>query len=272
MASYNLSRVDRFPQGATVGAYPVSNWPSGMVNTAAAPLGSATNEQTMGASSLTFTGLTAGAKYVAYASVGGDHRYVAFTAAEDLSQVDGITLDPDTTFAADSDERVATQKATRAYADRANSVGTSQIGSLPAARVTHSVAQTVSTGGSGLALAFDTERFDTDTIHDTATQNTRLTATTAGVYLITGHIEVDAHATGQRLLGIRLNGTTFIARQVSLSNSGTSVCRLSIATIYKLAATNYVELLIFQDSGVDRTVNVTAQISPEFGMSWLGDG
>src|SRR6266498_153432 len=83
---------------------------------------------------------------------------------------------------------------------------------MPCARVYHNVAQTTTTA-IALALAFNSERFDTDTIHDTLTNNTRLTCKTAGVYEIGGGVEFAANATGVRSLQIRLNGTTAIVEQ-----------------------------------------------------------
>jgi hypothetical protein len=117
MATFLLSDVERFPQGASVGAYPVSNWPGSNVITNAAPQGSATNTQTMGASNLTFSGLTTGTGYVAYALVNSKHVYVGFRAGDQVSRLDVVDVDPDVTLAANSDDRVATQHATKAYAD-----------------------------------------------------------------------------------------------------------------------------------------------------------
>src|SRR5262245_23863489 len=66
----------------------------------------------------------------------------------------------------------------------------------PAVRVTHNAAQTATTGVA-LTLAFNTERFDqaagaSSTMHDTVTNNSRLTAIYAGVYQISGNIEWSA--------------------------------------------------------------------------------
>lgn len=77
--TFTLDSTTVFPPGTSVAAYPTSNWPGNRVDTTAAPLGSATNSQTMGTSNLTFTGLAAETDYVAYAQVGGVHRYVGFT-------------------------------------------------------------------------------------------------------------------------------------------------------------------------------------------------
>ena len=73
MASFTLNTNYLFASG-NIGAYPASNWqgtPSG------APVGSATNTQTISGGSVTFTGLTAGARY--YATDASGSKYVQFT-------------------------------------------------------------------------------------------------------------------------------------------------------------------------------------------------
>ena len=54
----------------------------------------------------TFASLAAGTRYWAVAQVSGSYRYVAFTAGEDIPSSGKVTIDPDPTLAADSDERV----------------------------------------------------------------------------------------------------------------------------------------------------------------------
>ena len=122
---------------------------------------------------------------------------------------------------------------------------------------------------SSTALTFNSERWDTDTIHDTSTNPGRLTCTTAGIYHIYGHLDIAGDATGYRSATIRLNGTTIIAA-VTLDANGTDPVRISISTEYSLAATNYLEISLYQNSGGDLNVNATANYSPEFGMTYLG--
>jgi hypothetical protein len=117
-------------------------------------------------------------------------------------------------------------------------------------------------------MTFDTERWDTDTIHSTVSNTGRLTATTAGIYIITGHIRWAANNTGLRFLQVRLNGTTIIAWSVQkAADLGSYYTLMSIAVLYKLAATDYVELIARQ-YGLAGPLNVEAfaNYSPEFGM------
>ncbi|HYG79628.1 MAG TPA: hypothetical protein VD861_04535, partial [Pyrinomonadaceae bacterium] len=137
------------------------------------------------------------------------------------------------------------------------------------ARVTHSAAQSLS-NNSTTVIAFDTERNDDDTMHDTATNNSRLTIVTAGWYVATANLEFATNATGNRAVGIRLNGTTTIGQTFVASAGASQPTRISITTIYKLAAGDFLEVTGFQSSGGALNVSVTGNLSPEFSALWMG--
>jgi hypothetical protein len=118
---------------------------------------------------------------------------------------------------------------------------------VPAARVYHSTNQSIA-NNTGVALAFNTESFDTDTIHDTVTNNSRLTCKTAGKYLITGTIEWAANATGIRQAILQVNGTTQPGIDERIGTA-TYPVTTTVVTLYDLAVNDYVELLGYQDSG-----------------------
>ena len=133
--------------------------------------------------------------------------------------------------------------------------------------MTHSVTASVA-NNTATVHGFDTERFDTDNMHSTSSNTSRLTATTAGKYIISGHIEFASNATGRRQIGIRLNGTTFIGFQEWDTNQS-SVTLMSITTLYALAATDYVELRVFQTSGGPLDSGKSSNWAPEFMMVWV---
>ena len=74
-------------------------------------------------------------------------------------------------------------------------------------------------GNSSLtALTFNTERWDTDNIHDTGSNTERLTCKTAGRYLIIANIRFEPIALGRRMLSISLNvGATGLGRTETAS-------------------------------------------------------
>lgn len=137
------------------------------------------------------------------------------------------------------------------------------------ARAYHNAAQSISSGVS-TALAFNSERYDTDTIHDTSTNNSRLTCKTAGVYQITGHVEWAANATGYRNAVIRIGGSTEIANQLVPAMTGGIVTGQTVTATYTLAVNDYVELVVSQNSGSSINVQSSANYSPEFEMVRLG--
>jgi hypothetical protein len=138
----------------------------------------------------------------------------------------------------------------------------------PSARVYHNANQSISSVGV-TALAFNSERFDNDTIHSTSTNNTRLTCKTAGKYLIGGSVEWASNATGFRQLLIRVNGSFYVDVGTVNPISGDTT-KQGVKTLYQLAVNDYVELLVFQTSGGSLNVNSVGAYSPEFWMVKAG--
>lgn len=137
----------------------------------------------------------------------------------------------------------------------------------PAARVFHNAAQSIATSTT-TTLAFNSERFDTDTIHDTVTNNSRLTCKTAGKYLIGGNVEWSGGTGANSQIQVFLNAATVIAYDVMAGGSAEH-SRLAITTFYDLAVNDFVELRVFQASGGSININSTGNYSPEFWMSRL---
>lgn len=141
---------------------------------------------------------------------------------------------------------------------------------LPQARVYNSANISIPSGtASYTALTFNSERYDQGTAteqHSTSSNTSRLTCREAGLHGIGGHIRYASNVTGIRDLAIRLNGTTLIAvdRRGAAATGGTYI---SIATEYRLAVGDYVELVTLQNSGANLNVEVEGNDSPEFWFS-----
>jgi len=113
-------------------------------------------------------------------------------------------------------------------------------GSFVGCRVYKSGSQSI--GTTLTAVNFDAESFDTDTMHDNVTNNTRITFTTAGKYIIGGYGASDVNGIGRTTF--RLNGSTTIAA-IGVGNAGTSTQNGAInTTIYDFSAGDYVEMLV----------------------------
>ena len=140
----------------------------------------------------------------------------------------------------------------------------------PGCRVFHNANQSIPSGGSGTPLAFNSERFDIGNLHDTVTNNTRLTCQFAGRYLIYFNIYFAVNATGQRQALVRLNGTNVHIANTSALGAASFDVLLIGAVGYNRAAGDYVELLAYQNSGGALSVLTGNNYSPEFGMSRIG--
>jgi hypothetical protein len=154
-------------------------------------------------------------------------------------------------------------------ADIANgAVGTTKLATLPHVRVYNSADQSVPTSTTTV-LAFNSERWDnpSNNQHDNVTNNSRLTAQTAGLYTITAHVAWTSNSTGGRGLNLTLNGTTRIG-VLSLQSNLTS--EETVTTQYRLAAGDYVHVSAWQNSGSTLNVTASSAYSPEFSMTWMG--
>jgi hypothetical protein len=122
-------------------------------------------------------------------------------------------------------------------------------------RVTRSTTQTITTSTDS-PIDFDTEVEDTATYHSTVTNTSRFTVPAAkdGVFYCAGGVFWDANATGQRQLFIMKNGTAIPGTyEVEIGNAGFGIAQRTGA-IVRLAATDYVQLVVWQNSGGNRTI------------------
>jgi hypothetical protein len=152
------------------------------------------------------------------------------------------------------------------------------LGGVSAARVYDSSGYSSKNQSTWFTATFDSERYDTDSMHDTSSNTERLTCKTAGKYHIIGQIEFAANAgVGVRVLRILLNGddSNPIAsvQQDAAGDSGSPVTtRMQIATVYDLSVDDYVQLDYWHNAGGTLSINATGKFSPEFMMSRIGPG
>lgn len=160
---------------------------------------------------------------------------------------------------------IARQSETERRADRTETLQTPPFRN--GARVYRNSAQAINNNAL-TAISFAAARFNYSsdgTLMWVIGSPTRLTCVVPGVYDIKGHIAWEANATGVRALLIRLGGATFIASSAWMAvTSAAAGTDMSIATTYELAATNYVELIVYQLSGGPLNVNTLGNYSAEF--------
>lgn len=128
-------------------------------------------------------------------------------------------------------------------ADSAQSAGVKWF-TVPTVRVNKSAAQSIP-NNSSTVVTFNGETWDTDTMHDNVTNNSRITFRTAGKYRIWASGGFSAAPESRRAITIRKNGTTNIAESdLSKATEGDQ-------TIYieeSMAANDYMEVLVYQNS------------------------
>jgi hypothetical protein len=167
----------------------------------------------------------------------------------------------------------------------AGAVGTSELGDFsitpgkyssntPTARVTSS--DDIEIGHNlPTVLAFDSERHDSDGMHDNTTNNSRLAATQgtggAAPYVISVSVQFAPNSTGIRSVSLRKEGGAVIAADSQDANS-VGPTEVTLTTVAFLGDNSYVEVIAFQSSGGDLNIVKAEEHSPEFSMSMLPGG
>jgi len=93
---------------------------------------------------------------------------------------------------------------------------------------------------------WDSEEYDTDDMHDTVINNSRITFNTAGKYSILAQSEWGINSGGFRFMDIMKNGVDSIARVRDLADNA---AEHNIAFVGEFAVGDYIELEVFQDTG-----------------------
>jgi len=140
-----------------------------------------------------------------------------------------------------------------------DSVLNSVVSGVSGAKAYHNANQVIGGAGADVVLAFNQEAYDTATIHDTVTNNSRLTVP-AGVTRIKlrGNIRWQASSSSYRSITMRKNGAggtiddamIWQPRAEMTANVGPNSWDQQIDTgVITVAATDYFELLVRQGSG-----------------------
>lgn len=144
----------------------------------------------------------------------------------------------------------------------------------PACRVYNSVGPLshTSSGSWQDVSSFPQERFDTDGMHSTSVATGRITMNKAGLYMVGGCLEFAGSATGMRGLKVVINNASDIVASY-WPNNGVIGVSLSVATVYKFAANDYITLASFQNSGGNLSITTPqSNAAPEFWAVWVGLG
>ena len=132
-----------------------------------------------------------------------------------------------------------------------------------------SATQSIATG-TWTAVTFSNEVYDTDNLHSTSTNTSRITipAGLSGKYLFTGNIVFAASATGVRGISLYKDGSAY--KEIYMSNASSSYSTIvSWSAISSLVAGSYYETFVYQESGGALNLN-NGTASTSFQIQYLG--
>jgi hypothetical protein len=120
----------------------------------------------------------------------------------------------------------------------------------PRCRLNHNTTQSITTG-TDTAVAFNAEFQDSAALHDTVTNNSRITIPTGegGQYLFTASVEFASSPTGQRKIMFRIGGSSDVALVTVDAAAGSQPTRLTTVYQYQASAGDYLEVFVSQNSG-----------------------
>lgn len=147
----------------------------------------------------------------------------------------------------------------------------------PSARAYNSADQSIA-DITVTALAFDSERFDTDAIHDPVTNNSRMACKTAGKYAVVANLRHTTLSFGNNTIFeayIRLNGTAVVAKFERLFGAYTGAgvgytLDINLSTILDLVVNDYLEVIVYHNLGSAQTIKALGNYTPEFMIARVG--
>lgn len=137
----------------------------------------------------------------------------------------------------------------------------------PRARATRAANKSIATGGSAVVVDFDTEDHDHGDLYDPGGANPeRITIGDDGTYGFGASGEWESNSSGIRYVAVRLNGTSVVAAD---RRPGEALSEQSCSNERELLAADYVEMLVYQNSGASRNLQ-SSGASPMLWVSWRG--
>ena len=134
----------------------------------------------------------------------------------------------------------------------------------PACRLIQAAAQTIPTSVT-TTLVFGAESYDTDTMHDLVTNNSRITIQTPGIYIITASVGLTSTPVSAFEFRIDVNNGTRLAEDNALGGSGYK----SVSATAALIASDYIEAKLYLDGPRDTRYAAFPQIT-HLAATWIG--
>lgn len=118
------------------------------------------------------------------------------------------------------------------------------------------------------AVLWTTEVSDSHSGHSTSSNTSRYTAAVAGLYQVSCSLPWDPNATGVREMFFRVNGTTSYAGDRSQASSVATIMTAA-SRLIRLAVNDYIEIVVWQNSGVSLAISSSYLTGPIMDVMWL---
>ena len=126
-------------------------------------------------------------------------------------------------------------------------------------RIYNDANQTIA-NSTAVKVAMNSEQLDSDGMHDNTTNNSRITINTAGKYICGLNTQIGGGANHEKCY-ILLNNTTIIANFESTHAAGGYI-RQAVTTLYDFDEDDYIESVVFQNTGSSVQCYYSAYASP----------
>lgn len=136
--------------------------------------------------------------------------------------------------------------------------------------------QSIPNSSNGIVAFNGTDVWDTDSMHDPVTNNSRITFNHAGVYDFFAIGYWAPSNVGTRKGAVVLNAATALSEDFDNAPAGASACITTVKGKYKFAAADFIEFWVFQTSGSALNFTNSGNFVPNagilFGAQWTGTG
>lgn len=139
-------------------------------------------------------------------------------------------------------------------------------------RAYNSGAQTIA-DSTTTYLTLDSELYDTDSMHSTSVNTSRITITKAGKYYVGCCVRFASNSTGYRQLSIQINRTQNIfLHRVQPVSAASSPTIMTVGGDYTFAVNDYIEIAVFQTSGGNLDSEISSGgVAPSMWCHRIGD-
>lgn len=134
-----------------------------------------------------------------------------------------------------------------------------------------STGQSIATGsGADTAVTLDSESYDSDNGHSTTVNTSRYTIQVAGTYLIMATAGFPTNSTGNRKLGININGSNAnggVFTGPAMASNSWAAC---VGVEQALVVGDYIEMVVWQTSTISLSLNAGGSgFGPTLMCHWI---